>query len=145
MLIWRRAHTILIFALACGLFGATAAAQANGIDPALLAKAEAGDAASEERIGFDYANGEGIPQDFAKAAIWYRKAAEQGLADAQNDLGVIYQKGQGVPKDFAQAAVWYRKAAEQGNVFAELNLGNLYQTYELGPDLPQNNRTAGKH
>jgi TPR repeat protein len=28
-----------------------------------------------------YANGEGVPQDYAEAVKWYRKAAEQGNAE----------------------------------------------------------------
>ncbi len=33
-------------------------------------------------------NGEGVPQDYAEAAKWYRLAAEQGYATAQTILGV---------------------------------------------------------
>ncbi len=29
-----------------------------------------------------YANGQGVPQDYAEAARWYRMAAEQGDASA---------------------------------------------------------------
>jgi TPR repeat protein len=32
--------------------------------------------------------GQGVPQDYAVAVSWYRKAAEQGDADAQVNLGV---------------------------------------------------------
>jgi hypothetical protein len=52
-----------------------------------------------------YDQGHGVPQDYAQAAIWYRKAAEQGLALAQSNLGVLYEEGRGVPKDYAQAAI----------------------------------------
>ena len=62
-----------------------------------------------------YANGKGVPQDYAEAAKWYRKAAEQGYADAQNNLGMMYVNGQGVPQDYAEAAKWTRKAADQGD------------------------------
>ena len=47
-------------------------------------------------------NGQGVPQDYAEAVTWYRKAAEQGDADAQYNLGVMYAKGQGVPQDYAR-------------------------------------------
>jgi len=33
-------------------------------------------------LGFCYENGEGVPQDYAKALEWYGKAAEQGDAEA---------------------------------------------------------------
>jgi TPR repeat protein len=73
-----------------------------------------------------YEGGLGVPQDFAEAIRWYRKAAEQGDAGALNSLGGMYRKGVGVPQDFAKAIHWYRKAAEQGNVDAQSVLGEMY-------------------
>ena len=49
--------------------------------------AEQGHALAQFALGFMYDSGEGVPQDHAQAAIWYRKAAEQGDAKAQNNLG----------------------------------------------------------
>ena len=63
--------------------------------------ADQGDAAAQSNLGVMYANGQGVPQDYAEAVQWYRKAADQGDADAQNNLGVMYDKGQGVPQDYA--------------------------------------------
>ena len=60
-----------------------------------------------------YDNGEGVPQDDAKAVKWYRKAAEQGNADAQFFLGFMYDAGRGVPQDDAQAHMWYNLAASR--------------------------------
>jgi len=68
----------------------------------------------------------GVPQDYAEAARWYRKAAEQGDARAQKDLGHMYFDGRGVPQDYAEAARWYRKAAEQGDARAQYSLGAMY-------------------
>ena len=68
----------------------------------------------------------GVARDFARAAAWYRKAAEQGDARAQTNLGGMYGNGQGVARDYVQAAVWYRKAAEQGDPIAQFNLGLAY-------------------
>jgi hypothetical protein len=102
---------------------------ANGSTGALTQikkEAKAGGFAAEFELGLLYANGQGVPQDYAQAASWFRKAAEQGNADAQNNLGVLYDKGQGVPQDYTQAASWYRKAAEQGNALAQYNLGIDY-------------------
>ena len=42
-----------------------------------------------------YANGEGVPQDYAAAAKWFRLAAEQGHALSQYNLGLMYDKGEG--------------------------------------------------
>ena len=51
-----------------------------------------------------YGSGEGVPNDGAEAAKWYRKAADQGYAKAQHNLGVLYDHGYGVPKDEVEAA-----------------------------------------
>ena len=67
-----------------------------------------------------------VPQDYAEAVRWYRKAAEQGHAYAQSNLGVMYAEGHGVPQDYAEAVRWYRKAAEQGDADAQGNLGVMY-------------------
>jgi uncharacterized protein len=81
-----------------------------------------------------YFAGQGVPQDYAQAAFWYRKAAEQGDAVAQFSLGLLYSNGQGLPLDNFQAAVWIRKAAEQGEARAQYRLGLLCF---LGQGLPQ--------
>ena len=65
-----------------------------------------------------YANGQGVPQDYAAAVSWYRKAAEQGYAAAQFNLGVMYDKGQGVPQDYVQAHKWWNLAAANGDADA---------------------------
>jgi hypothetical protein len=73
-----------------------------------------------------YANGEGVPQDYAEAAKWYRKAADQGYDVAQYNLGIMYDEGRGVPQDYAEAVKWYRKAADQGHARAQHSLGYMY-------------------
>ncbi len=78
--------------------------------------AEQGHAEAQSRLGAMYGSGTGVPQDYAQAANWHRKAAQQGYADAQHNLGVMYSNGQGVPQDYARAENWYRKAAEQDHV-----------------------------
>jgi TPR repeat protein len=143
---------------------ATVSAQSKGIDPALLAKAKAGDADAEFWIGLSlgnkkeashwiimsakngkveaqfllgemYENGsEVLPKDYALAAFWIRKAAEQGDVDAQDELASLYYNGQGVSQDYSQAAIWWRKAAEQGEANSQYNLGLAYNN---GQGVPQ--------
>jgi hypothetical protein len=91
------------------------AQEIKGIDSALLAKATAGDAASEFLVGYAYGSGKSVPLDYAQAAVWFRKAAEQGNADGQTALAVLYDYGHGVPQDYTQAIFWDRKAADQGD------------------------------
>ena len=74
-----------------------------------------------------YVNGAGVPQSHAKAAKWWRKAAEQGHADAQNNMGLMYERGEGVPQNDAEAAKWYRQAAEQGHTNAQRSLDAIVE------------------
>ena len=83
--------------------------------------AERGDAVAQFNLGIMYRNGEGVPEDDAEAARWYRRAAEQGHAGAQLNLGVIYDNGEGVPEDDVQAYAWYSIAAAQGHELAKKN------------------------
>lgn len=85
-----------------------------------------GDAEAQHSLGLSYYYGQGVTQDYTKAAEWYRKAAAQGDVAGQTDLGTMYYFGKGVPQDYAQAAEWYRKAAEQGYAQAQYNLGMMY-------------------
>jgi TPR repeat protein len=62
-------------------------------------------------LGAMYAEGQGVPHDYAEALKWYRKAADQGNARAQTILGAMYYFGQGVPQDYVQAHMWYNLAA----------------------------------
>jgi len=52
-----------------------------------------------------------VPQNYAEAVKWYRKAANQGGADAQFVLGDMYNFGVGVPQDYVQAHKWFNLAA----------------------------------
>jgi TPR repeat protein len=78
-----------------------------------------------------YEQGQGVPQDAAEAARWYRKAAQQGHAEAQKILGDMYANGHGVARDAAEAARWYRKAAQQGYAEARKKLGLIWQIQQM--------------
>ena len=103
------------------------------------ALAEQGDASSQVSLGRMYRDGDGVPQDHAKAAHWYRKAAEQGHTGGQVALGRMYYDGEGVPQDDAKAAHWCRKAAEQGNSTCQWSLGSMYH---YGDGVPQDDVRA---
>jgi hypothetical protein len=91
------------------------------------ASASNGCPSAQFEVGLMLVRGEGVSQDCAEAAKWFRKAAEQGHADAQGALGLLYSKGEGVRKDHAEAVRWYRAAAEQGDTDAQLNLAYIHE------------------
>jgi uncharacterized protein len=89
-------------------------------------KADQGDAVAQFNLGWAYAHGNEVLQDYAQAASWYRKAAVQGHAAAQYNLGWYYAQGLVVSQDRGVALEWYRKAADQGNTDAQVALGMAY-------------------
>jgi TPR repeat protein len=79
----------------------------------VIRAAEGGNMNAEAQLGWMYANGRGVPQDYVKAAKWYYLAAAQGLGWAQYALGMVYNKGQGVRRDFILSYVWLNLSASQ--------------------------------
>lgn len=99
---------------------------ANPINEVAVSDADTGPAKLEEdsihdplvadrelqfKMGLRFAEGDGVAQDYAEAARWYRRAAEAGHVLAQRNLGFLYASGKGVPRDFAEAERWFDKAA----------------------------------
>jgi TPR repeat protein len=126
----------------------SAYAQTPAIDPALLAKANAGDAAAQVQLGDNNrAAGDAVPHNpmqsaeyYKQAIAWYRKAADQGSIAGQMHLAALYRDGgKGFSRDMKQAAEWYRKAAEQGDVTAQATLGVLYS---IGQGVPRDDVEA---
>jgi TPR repeat protein len=132
------AACLVVLTLASGV--SVAQNQPAGIDPAVLAKANAGDAASQFQVALAYQQGDVVPRDFVQAAAWFQKSATQGYLQAQYRLGLLYQqKESGIMKDDAKAASWLRKAADQGDAPAQAALGLCYIQ---GVGVPQDNAQA---
>ena len=110
--------------------------QSSSVDPALLAKAAAGDPAAQVAVGDQYLAGIGAEQDCKLAAEWFLKAAMQADTRGEIRLAEFYRDGsKQCPRDRVQSAIWYKKAAEQGDVAAQGTLGVLYS---LGQGVAQN-------
>jgi TPR repeat protein len=92
----------------------------------LQKQAAQGNASAQFNLGWLSVEGNGGPQDYAKARQWYELAAAQGNAAVQFFLGVLYANGKGGPQDYVKARQWYEKAAAQGNADAQYALGYLY-------------------
>ena len=84
-----------------------------------------GIAEAENNLGIMYDTGHGVPQNYAKAAHWYRLAAHQGFATAENNLGALYQGAPGVPKNYLKAYFWFDLAAANGDTTSATNRDNL--------------------
>jgi TPR repeat protein len=80
-----------------------------------------------------------VPQDYAEAARWYRKAAQQNEPTGELGLAAACFYGKGTPQDYTEAIRWYREAAEQGNAAAQFSLGSIYSK---GTGVPQDHAEA---
>jgi hypothetical protein len=91
-----------------------------------LNRANAGDSTAQYEMGLQYADGEGVPQNYEEAMAWFAKAAENGNDKAQWKLGLGYMKGIGVPHDERTAVAWFKRAANQGDIRAQSALSDAY-------------------
>ena len=73
-----------------------------------------GEAWAQRGLADAYILGQGVVQDYAEAAKWYRFAAQQGDESAQLNLGNLYSKGQGVVQDYVKAHSWYQLSTVNG-------------------------------
>ena len=79
-------------------------------------------------LGNAYVNGQGVPQDFTKAADYFKHAADAGFPPALFNLGLLSETGQGMPHDLSAAFKYYMRAAQLGYPPALFNVGNMYAT-----------------
>ena len=73
-----------------------------------------------------YSGGNGVPQDYAESAKWFRLSADNGEPEAQRYIGLMYGEGRGVAQDYEQALRWLRLAADQGDAPAQCKIGTMY-------------------
>ena len=92
--------------------------------------ADQGNNAAQFNLGLMYFKGDGVKQNFPKAAKWYRLSAIQGNAEAQFKLGNMYYNGDGIPIDHNRAAKWYFYSSRKGNIGAQFNLGSMFEKGE---------------
>ncbi|HIY83813.1 MAG TPA: SEL1-like repeat protein [Candidatus Rubneribacter avistercoris] len=90
-----------------------------------------GDARAQTLLGQRYYYGDGVGQDYERAAELLGRAVAQGDAAAQCGLGALYDDGLGVEQSYEKAAELYGQAAVQGQADAQRRLGRLYR-YGLG-------------
>jgi uncharacterized protein len=84
-------------------------------------------------LGVLYSSGEAVPQDYKKAAEWYKLAAERGDRDAMFALAMFRLEGRAGPRDREQSAKWLAAAAKLGHPLAAYDLALLYIEGQLFP------------
>jgi TPR repeat protein len=95
----------------------------------LLARAKNADPEAEWEVADRYADGckdkRGrviVRRSAAKAARWFRQAAEHGSGPAQNNLGILLGNGNGLRKNVEEALSWLRRAFRGGDPCAGQNI-----------------------
>ena len=93
-------NRLIAMTLLCGSWLLAAACVPAQDEPGRVQDdAEQGETRAQFNLGTMYDHGEGVIEDDAEAARWYRMAAEQGHASAQFNLGLMYDNGLGVIED----------------------------------------------
>lgn len=92
-----------------------------------LSLAQSGNVQAAVRTAEFFKRGEGVKQDGAQAAEWYRKAALAGDAGAAYELAELYITGDILPKDEAEALVYLRVAAQADEPRAQRELARFYE------------------
>ena len=80
-----------------------------------LMPAQQGDAKAQVFVAYLYETGQGVNQNYSKAAEWYGRAARQGNPVAQTQLGNMYRLGRGVPQNYVLAYMWLDLAERKGS------------------------------
>nr|WP_315060510.1 tetratricopeptide repeat protein [uncultured Campylobacter sp.] len=70
-----------------------------------------GDEAGCSNLGFAYANGRGVEQDYTKASEFYAKACNMGNGGGCYNLGNLYAQGRGVKEMRMRPKITSKKPA----------------------------------
>ena len=76
-------------------------------------------------LGLKYYFGEDLPQDYAKALDWFRRAARKGHNGGNFYMFQLHRLGQGTKVDHKRAFSYLRKSAADGHPFATYYLGDM--------------------
>ncbi len=85
-----------------------------------------GDHTAANSLGLMHAQGDQIPQNFARARGWYRYAVKIGSTNAAYRLGCLYVSGKGGSRDYAKARRFFEIAVNVGHADALNELGILF-------------------
>lgn len=88
--------------------------------------AAGGSVDAQLELALAYDDGTAGDRDPAKAAQWYRRAAEQEVGVAHLRLGMLLEAGAGVVQSYPEARLHYERAVVLGVAEANLRLGIMY-------------------
>ncbi len=130
-----RLFAISIFWIALHAPALGQTAEANTLDRACAS----GDMSGCVSLGEMWANGVGVPQDYARARTLYYTACTAAFTPGCLKLASLYSNGHGVPQDHARAAGFYEQACNYLDPRGCLRLGTMYR---MGVGVPQDSAKA---
>lgn len=92
-----------------------------------LSLAQNGDMQAAVRTADLLKRGEGVKQNGAEAAEWYRQAAAAGDASAAYELAELYLTGDTLPRDDEEAFLYLQLAAQADEPRAQRELARFYE------------------
>ncbi len=110
---------VSVACLAAGLVGCSDASRLN-------IRCMAGDLQRCRQLGDMYASGNGVAQDYARAAALYERVCEAGVSEICNRLGQIYERVPGFESELPRVGGLYERACTAGSANGCLNFG-LYR------------------
>lgn len=111
------------------LFGANSVEQNYALaENYLLMAAKKDNTEAQGYLSLLYVNME----EYEKALLWGRKAAQMDNVMGCNMMGRIFSEGLGVDANINEALKWYEKAANNGDADAQNIVGNMYSDRDLG-------------
>jgi len=144
---------LLVLLTACLPMGQNGESQRDPSQGSTFAKflklADAGDAKSQNLIGFMHYFGEGVPKDRYLAHRWFHRAADKGNVNAQLNVAIMHYLGAGVPQDLEEAQRYFRLAQDNNslnsNSAPRLQIPeSLAELAEHASMRPENTQSAGE-
>lgn len=77
-------------------------------------------------LGRMYLRGDGVPQSFERAKIWFERGVAHADAQSQHGLGLMCLKGHGVKENVKFAMELFKASADQDYAPALVKMGQLY-------------------
>ena len=86
-------------------------------------------------LGVEFYSGRRVRQNYANAALLWRKAVALGSVGAQNNLGYLLFNGLGIERDAEAAVTLWRSAAQAGHIESQIHLGDaIFRGMGTGAD-----------
>ncbi|TFA98315.1 Protein sel-1-like protein [Trichoderma ghanense] len=77
-------------------------------------------------LGRMYLRGDGVPQNFERAKLWFDRGDSQADALSRYGLGLMYLHGYGVKENVVKAVELFRVSADHDYAPAQVQMGQLY-------------------